>query len=534
MNKLNIMRPAILAVFMLSLCWSGPAQAKWIRAETKNFIFYSSGTLSQLEDFAIETEKFDAVLRQRFNIPQDEITNRLTIYVVPTAKQVSALRGLKQNFLGGFYQVNEEGSFAVINRERPNNRLDQSGMEILFHEYTHHFFARHLPVSYPQWLTEGFAEYYSTVEFARDGSYTVGNIVGSRAYGLLLGKEFPIRKVLFDGLHDDLNIRERDIFYGRSWLLTHKLLSTQEGRVQLTNYIRDFNSIKSPEQTAQDNFGDLDALDRELEKLTRIAIPAFKYNLQPDFDVGFTARELDKVEGELIELQLHRRTGATPVDTRDRLQKLATANPGHAGILNELAHAEHQLWGMAETDEEETRALQAAEAFADAALAIEPQHVRANLIKARLMAERLRWNAGDDEIKVIRRHIITANRADPLDPLPLYHYFMSFIQFAEDPPEIAMDGLAQSFSQAPEITGFRVNLAFAYAREGDFESARGLVRYLAYNPHFAKFGNDIMSQLDTMQIGQDMNERRRKEYERENEQYENGEYSAEDDDDEEA
>jgi len=506
---------AALLLLVVSFFWTAAAQARWYRAETKHFIFYSSGSLSQLEDFAIETEKFDAMLRRRFNIEEGEITNRLTIYVLPNSKQVSELKGDKSGFLGGFYQANEEGSFAVSNRERPIRQIDQSGMEILFHEYTHHFFARHLPASYPQWLNEGFAEYYSTTEFERGGGYTVGKPVNSRAYGLMSGLDLPIRDILLEGLDDSLSARQKDLFYGRSWMLVHKLMSSQEGKTQLSNYIRDFNSDKSEEDAAIDNFGDLDELDKELERSTKKGFLSYIYSLPVDFDAGFTSEELDETDGDLVELQLERRAGVTPVETRDRLRELAAANPGRADVLNELALAEWRLWGQAESKEDDEAVLAAAEKAVDAALAIDPKHVRANVLKAKLMGERLGASATAEHVKAIRRHLITANRADPLDPLPLFEYFRSFAEFGETPPEIAIDGLAQSFSQAPEVVNFRVALAFAFANEGNFDTARRLVRYLAYNPHMAAAGQSMLSQLAVMETSWQMNERRREEYERE-------------------
>ncbi len=510
----RILQIAAIIAFTSSVFWPAAAHAKWIRAETKHFNFYSSGSLSQLKDFAVETEKFDAILRRRFSIPEDEIISRLTIYVLPSARQVSQLKGV--NYLGGFYQSDEEGSYAVASRERPSNLRYQSGMEILFHEYTHHFFARHLPLAYPQWLTEGFAEYYSTVQFESDGTYIVGKIPAGRAYGLVEGRNLPIRRVLLEGLTEELDREERDIFYGRSWLLVHKLMSSDQGREQLANYITDFNSIASKEAVAEDNFGDLDELDRELEKLVRVNIPMFKHSGVPiDFDAHFTSRELADLEGDLIELQLERLAGVTPQETRDKLRNLASQNPNRADVLSELAHAEYRLWAESQDDETEALALTAAETAADAALAIDKGNVRANVLKAKLMTERVGANATEQDIKALRQYLVVANRADPLDPLPLFEYFRSFAEFGQSPPEIAIDGLAQSYFQAPEVVNFRVGLAYAYANKGNFDSAKQLVRHLVYHPHYAEEGQRLLSQMTEMEMNWQLRELRSQQHDEE-------------------
>ncbi len=45
------------------------AEAKWLRAETDNFIIYSEGSEKSLRDFAVTLQRFDATLRFRFRVP---------------------------------------------------------------------------------------------------------------------------------------------------------------------------------------------------------------------------------------------------------------------------------------------------------------------------------------------------------------------------------------------------------------------------------------------------------------------------------
>jgi hypothetical protein len=45
------------------------ADAKWLRADTDNFIIYSERSEKSLREFAENLQRFDATLRFRFKIP---------------------------------------------------------------------------------------------------------------------------------------------------------------------------------------------------------------------------------------------------------------------------------------------------------------------------------------------------------------------------------------------------------------------------------------------------------------------------------
>jgi hypothetical protein len=302
----SLFRLAIRASLALAACAPMAASAEWLRADTKHFVIYSDGRQSELEQFAIEAEKFDAMLRRRLNVPTEYGDSSLPIYILSNSEKVSKLRGVPKGYLGGFYTAPVEGAFAISNRERPSSPLSGTGQEILFHEYTHHFFTRYVTGSYPIWLFEGLAEYFSTTEFDREHGFTLGNVANGRAYGLMQRDPLPIGRILTGSL-DGLDARERDMFYGRSWLLTHMLMSSAEGRQMLGGYLRDFGSGVSLEDAATRNFGDIEELDKKLVKLTREGLPAFKSTLPIEFDAAVSITELDKIDSERIELQLNRR-----------------------------------------------------------------------------------------------------------------------------------------------------------------------------------------------------------------------------------
>ena len=480
------------------------AAEKWLKAETKHFIIYSAGNRDQLQKFAIQLEKFDAVLRRLTRSPQDEEPLRLPIYVLASAESVASLTSDKSRSIAGFYRTSKYGSFAVANREKGTNKFDLRGDTVLQHEYAHHFMFRNFAYAYPAWYVEGFAEFVATTEFAADGTWTVGKPPLYRAYGLILGRDLPIEKLLFggtSGMPRDL----ADIYYGRAWTLVHMLRNDKARAGQLDTYLSSLGK-GLPEREAAKAFGDLAALDQSLDRyLKEKRIAVINGSGQLPYAPDLTIKELDPVDSQLVALGLRRRTGKEPDKTRDQLRALATANPSRANAWFELALAQQELSEAQEAVALRIGGLAATEAAVDRALAIDAKHGRANLLKAELMMHWLdRENRSDaEEWKRARGYIAKANRADVLDPAPLFTWYDSFLRQGAEPDKLASDGLALAFSLAPEAPDLRIGYAFDLARQKRFDEAFKVVEFVVRDPHNAEQGNAVIEQLKAMRDSKD-------------------------------
>lgn len=154
---------------------AGTADAKWLRADTDNFIIYSEGSEKSLRDFAGKLERFDTTLRLRFGLSGEKEPNRLTVYLVERAADAGKLTaGRLGPSIAGFYMPDAEGSYAVSHRESTVIKDTPEWQQTLFHEYSHHFMRRYLPAAFPGWFIEGFAEYYSTADFTKEGKAEIG------------------------------------------------------------------------------------------------------------------------------------------------------------------------------------------------------------------------------------------------------------------------------------------------------------------------------------------------------------------------
>ena len=487
----------LLALFA-QLLIVAPASAKWLRAETKNFVIYSSGSNKELQDFGANLERFDALMRLKFSIEADTNPNKLTVYFLSSQEDVASLAATTIKNAAGFYSPRKEGTFAVANREKSSSLFNLDGMTVLFHEYAHHFMFRNFSYAYPAWYVEGFAEYYSTAEFKKDGNWNLGKPAYHRAAGLILAQKLPITRILF-GDATNLNAEQVDVFYGRSWLLVHMLSSKPEYKGKLIAYFAAIQNGKSEQDAAVEIFGDLKALDKALDIYLNGKLVFWSSKSPLNVDTTMSVIELDPLASQLIGLHLKRLEGKDPAKTLASLRALAQANPARADIWYELAMAERVTAENASKTDVEL-AEKASEAAVDKALAADPKHARANILKADILFKRLR-DAGDDNPahwSKARGYVVTANAVAVDDPLVLLEWYESFTMQGRAPSATAHAALAKAFELEPEVTEVRVKYALDLAQQGKFDDAIHLVEFLAHDPHNSAQGKRLLEELQKM------------------------------------
>src|SRR5262245_17044370 len=250
------MRHIALGVLSLLLI-AVTANADWLEASSDHFVIYADQKENALQDFAERLERFDAAMAQVFAKTQKTPgpSNRVTVFVVPSAAKVRKVLGTKDRFLAGMYLPRAGASVAVIPRLRGAASEQMSGETILYHEYAHHFMATLTTRAYPRWFTEGFAEFFANAQFSDDGSVLLGAAANYRAPELLDAPRVPMEKFLsFDGGASDTRSAYTS-FYGQSWLLFHYLLMAPEREGQWANYQRLLASGGSAIEAAEGAFG---------------------------------------------------------------------------------------------------------------------------------------------------------------------------------------------------------------------------------------------------------------------------------------
>lgn len=471
------------------------AEARWLRAKTDSFIIYSEGNEKSLREFASTLQRFDIALRLLLEVKEQGESNRLPIYLLASTGEVAKLyTGSRSSSFVGFYRTERDGSFAVSHRENGGrSRGTSASQETLFHEYAHHFMKRYRTGAYPAWIIEGFAEYYSTIDFDRDGRALIGKPAYGRQYGLVQLPQIPVETLLATDPHSLKTVGQVDVYYGRAWLLTHMLFHDAPREGQLVAYARAINAGTEAGQAARQAFGDLDQLDKDLAAYLRRPL---NYRITKDaipVPTNISVTALPPGEDAVIPLRLARlsaRPGDDSLAVRDSLLSLTKAHAGDAAVWFEYAAAE---WAL----DKDARDLAAVRSALDRVIAIKPDHVRGNVLLGELSMHELdmQGDYSDASWEKAREPVALANRTDPDDPLPLYVYFQSFIDQGKIPPDIAIQGLEQAFRLAPENIEMRVAHAFALANRGQFTSAIRLAQSIAFDPHMGAQARPLLEQL---------------------------------------
>jgi hypothetical protein len=472
------------------------ADARWLRAETESFIIYSEGSDKSLRDFASKLQRFDVALRLLLNVKEQGEPNRLPIYLLASTGDVAKLHsGSRDASVVGFYRTARDGSFAVSHRDNGGSTRGTSpSQETLFHEYAHHFMKRYRTGAFPAWIIEGFAEYYSTVDFDKNGKALIGKPAYGRGYGLVQLPQIPVAALITTDPQSLKTVGQVDVYYGRAWLLIHMLFHDPARDGQLGTYIRAINMGVEPTQAARTAFGDIAKLDKDLTVYLKRPLSYRMTNDPIPVPAQITVSVLPPAEDALIPLRLARMNGPARDDDakaiRDSLRTLAATHADSASAWFEYAAAE---WGL----DEDVRNLPAVRSALDRALAIKPDHVRANVLLGEWMMHDLDEKDDFEDASWVRARapVELAIKTDPNDPLPLYVYYQSFSEQREMAPTAAIDGLEKAFRLSPENIQFRVAYALALANRGQFGSAIQLAQSIAFDPHMGAQARPLLNQL---------------------------------------
>lgn len=473
----------------------GTAQAAWHKASSDHFVLYADTSPERLRAFASKMERYDKAVQIATKIPDYPVGdgNRVTVFLVPQA-QVGALIGSRDAGVGGFYighssgpvaysmtKADEAGSSISARRSKTNDGF--TGEIVLFHEYGHHLMYQTQDRVYPAWLSEGFAEFLSTVEVEEDGSVILGNAIQNRSAVLFGALHLPLDQML-SGNYELITGEEMASIYARGWLLTHYLNFEPSRKGQLDTYLAAMSKGVDGLQAARSAFGDLKQLDRELDryqagKLSALRIPASMVQIGP---VEVTA--LSDGAAAALPFRMRSRRGVSVASAKTVAEGLRAVQRRFTGDpFVEMALAEAEL---------DVKQYQAASDAADRALAADPANIQAMIYKGRSLAKLAEAAEGDKAqmFAEARRWLIKANKLDTEDPEPLIEYHATFKAEGIAPTAGAKAGLHYASKLAPQDPLLRMKSAIQYLRDGDLANARLTLSPLAFNPHKPKDEED--------------------------------------------
>lgn len=388
-------------------------------------------------------------------------SNRVTIFVVGSQRDIRKLSGSDSKSIAGFYVPRAGASRAFMQdiRNRSNGYPDFSTV-ILLHEYAHHFLIGSSRYAMPRWMSEGAAEFFASAGFNKDGSIQICRPAMHRAGELHYADEVSVHELLDAELYEQRRRKGYDAFYGMSWALYHYLIFGEERKGQLDEYAGLVMQGKNSLEAAKEAFGDIDVLDKEVErylkqrKMFNIKLPPERISYGP-----ISLRELPEGEAEMMDVRIVSQRGVTREQALELVveaREIAARFPNDPGVLTALAEAEYD----AGNDD-------AAIMAADRAIAIDPMRPNAYVQKGYALFRKAE-NADDPETAYSEamKAFSALNRIENDHPVPLIYYYRSFVERGLPPNENARHALEWASRLAPFDQGLAMNAALMLAEEG--------------------------------------------------------------------
>jgi tetratricopeptide (TPR) repeat protein len=266
-----VRRVLYIAASILASC-PVDAGAEWLALRSAHHEVAGNVSARELKSIALRLEQFRDVLAA---------LNQATIRAVGDTAVVVLVFPDERSFrpftpLANGRRVPSDGLFvnglsgAYITLKL--NAAEESYRAIC-HEYSH-FVLRSTFGAAPLWFSEGFAEYYSTLEVARDGHRALIGRPIAQHVELLRERQLPLAKLLsITGASPiyTTDTPDRHVLYAESWALVHHALHSEPRRRDaLVNLAFKLAAGASPEQAVRETYGmALTDLERELQAYIR-------------------------------------------------------------------------------------------------------------------------------------------------------------------------------------------------------------------------------------------------------------------------
>jgi tetratricopeptide (TPR) repeat protein len=452
------------------------ANAAWHEARSKHFIIYSDDNPERLHDFAVRLEKFDKAVRLVRGMDDPPLTDsrRLTVYVLRNEDAVQQLIGMTGVL--GLYEGRAAGSFAFVPRKAGDgSKFDLDAEAVFFHEYAHHLQLQRSSMALPAWFIEGFAEFFATAEFQKDGSVLIGSVPAYRGWGLQNVSAGLSLEQILGGTYKSLDGEKLERLYAQGWLLTHYLTFEPSRKGQLDRYLTGIQKGLGALDSARAAFGELSTLNRELERYKNVRLTAVEVAAKALSTGQIALRPLTPGEAAIMKVHIRSTRGVTertaPAVAKEA-RKIAERFPGDAFVQMALAEAEL-----------DTENLTAADAAADRAITLKPDFVRALIFKGRAQLALAKKNPAAADWAAVRRWFLRVNKIDTENAEALMLFYETYRAAGQHPTKNAIDGLLYAVDLVPHDEGLRLTAFRQLVSDNRMTEARQVFAPLAFRPH---------------------------------------------------
>lgn len=253
----NIKNLAVyFSIFVLLV--SAPAQAKWIKIRTENFIVYSERNQSITLKLVEELEHFRSFIIEFSH--SKKIINKAPFRVFVTRKRKYwKLTGLRSTV--GLFTMGANGPFAIMYANEHGRKFELYSLNVILHEYVH-YLNSHNKNSLAPWLEEGLAEFLSASE-AIEGGMIVGKVALARLPALKLAEWYSTKEIM----EAERLPGFASLFYSQSWLLVHMLHFDPRFKTNFQDLVNKLVTGTPPEKALKKVYGiNFDTLDVALRE----------------------------------------------------------------------------------------------------------------------------------------------------------------------------------------------------------------------------------------------------------------------------
>ena len=257
----------------------------WVEVRSPSFTVVSDGSEKDARKVVLQFEQVRALLQEVWPGARVDTVRPVTILAVRDEGGLRALLPAFWEKKGAFHPAGvfvsaPDRSWVALRMDVARFREDDEAWDnpylIVFHEYIHLVLRLNFD-SLPVWLDEGLAEFWGNTIIEGDRVYEGRHV----PYHLqTLRQRTPMSlAALFAvklGSPEYSEANRATIFYAQSWALVHYLvLGSDERRGQINRFGALLQAGRPAKEAASEAFGDIDALDRELQSYVRR--PVFRY-----------------------------------------------------------------------------------------------------------------------------------------------------------------------------------------------------------------------------------------------------------------
>jgi tetratricopeptide (TPR) repeat protein len=238
----------LVSRFVLVLICSPAAFAadKWIKLTTPHFQLYTTAGEKKAREAILYFEQVRSFFLDVSPTKRDW-DSPARIVAFKSEKQYAPFR--PNDAAAAFYTRDENRDYIVM------EDIAEQHYPAAIHEYTH-LVVEHMKLDLPVWLSEGWADVYSTLR-PKGKQALVGDLIPGRVVTLMQSKLIPIGDLTAVDRTSPL-YNERDkagLFYAESWALVHMLYLSPEYRPKFVSFVRAIASGKTFKNVCPEVFG---------------------------------------------------------------------------------------------------------------------------------------------------------------------------------------------------------------------------------------------------------------------------------------